>query len=74
MNRREANEQLVAELLQARDAVRLAANPSHFGFDLTLGQAYQIGRELHEGLVSRGSNWSVARSASPTGPCGNSSR
>ncbi len=54
MNRREANEQLAAELLQARDAVRLAANPSHFGLDLTLGRAYQIGRELHEDLVSRG--------------------
>jgi 2-oxo-3-hexenedioate decarboxylase len=34
--------------------VRLAANPSHFGFDLTLGRAYQIGRALHERLVSRG--------------------
>ncbi len=54
MNRREANEKLVAELLQARDAVRLAANPSHCGFDLPLGRAYQIGRQLHEGLVSRG--------------------
>src|SRR5689334_2291851 len=54
MNRREANEKLVAELLQARDAGRLAANPSHFGFDLTLGRAYQIGRELHERLVVHG--------------------
>ena len=54
MNRREANEQLAAQLLQARDAVRLAANPSHFGFDLTVGRGYQIGRALHERLVSRG--------------------
>jgi 2-keto-4-pentenoate hydratase len=54
MNRREANEQFVAELLQARDAVRIAPNPSHFGFDLTLGRAYQIGRGLHERLVARG--------------------
>jgi 2-oxo-3-hexenedioate decarboxylase len=54
MNRREANEHVVAELLRARDAVQLTANPSHFGFDLTLGRAYQIGAKLHEGLVSRG--------------------
>ncbi len=54
MNRREANERLVAELLQARDAVRRTLNPSHFGFDLTLGRAYQIGRRLHERLVVRG--------------------
>ena len=54
MNRREANEWLVVELLQARDAARLAPNPSHFGFDLTLARAYQIGRRLHERLVARG--------------------
>jgi 2-keto-4-pentenoate hydratase len=54
MNRREANERLVEELLQARDATRLAPNPSHFGFDLTLGRAYQIGRGLHDRLVARG--------------------
>jgi 2-oxo-3-hexenedioate decarboxylase len=54
MNRRESNDVLVEELLQARDGVRLAANPSHFGFDLTLGRAYQIGRGLHERLVARG--------------------
>jgi 2-oxo-3-hexenedioate decarboxylase len=54
MNRREANEQFVTELLQARDAVRLAPNPSHFGFELPLGRAYQIGRGLHGRLVARG--------------------
>jgi 2-oxo-3-hexenedioate decarboxylase len=54
MNRREANTQLIEELLQARDAVRLAANPAHFGFDLPLGRAYQIGLGLHERLVARG--------------------
>jgi 2-oxo-3-hexenedioate decarboxylase len=54
MNRREVNERLVAELLQARDAARLVPNPSHFGFDLPLGRAYQIGRGLHERLVARG--------------------
>jgi 2-oxo-3-hexenedioate decarboxylase len=54
MNRREANERLVAELLQARDTVRLTANPTHFGFDLPLGRAYQIGRGLHRQLVARG--------------------
>jgi 2-oxo-3-hexenedioate decarboxylase len=54
MNRREANERNVAELLQARDAVRRTLNPSHFGFDLTLGRAYQIGRRLHERLEARG--------------------
>src|SRR5262249_5466638 len=54
MNRREADQRLVEELLQARDAVRLTLNPSHFGFGLTLGRAYQIGRGLHERLVARG--------------------
>jgi 2-oxo-3-hexenedioate decarboxylase len=54
MNRREANQRLVEELLQARDAVRLALNPSHFGFGLTLGRAYQIGHGLHERLAARG--------------------
>ena len=54
MNCREANERLVAELLRARDAVRRTPNPSHFGFDLPLGRAYQIGRSLHEQPVGRG--------------------
>ena len=42
MNRCMANEHLAAELLHARDAVRVIANPSHYGFDLGLGRAYQI--------------------------------
>jgi 2-keto-4-pentenoate hydratase len=54
MSQHDASQQLVAELLQARDAGRLAANPSHFGVDLTLQQAYQVGHKLHERLVSRG--------------------
>ena len=54
MNDREANERIVAELLEARDAVRLAATPSLSGFPLDLERAYQIGRELHERLVVRG--------------------
>lgn len=54
MNRREANERLVAELMQARDAARLATNPSHSGFELTLGRGYQIGHGLHQCLVARG--------------------
>jgi 2-oxo-3-hexenedioate decarboxylase len=54
MNHLEANERLVAELLQARDAVRLAPNPSHLGPDFTLERAYQVGRGLHEHLVAGG--------------------
>jgi 2-keto-4-pentenoate hydratase len=54
MNRRLANEHLAAELLQARDAVRVIANPSHYGFDLNLGRAYQIGRMVHQCLEERG--------------------
>ena len=48
------NEQLVAELLQARDGVRFVRKPSHFGGDLTLEYAYKVGRGLHERLVDRG--------------------
>jgi hypothetical protein len=39
MNQHDASQRLVAELLQAREAGRVAANPSHFGVDLTLQQA-----------------------------------
>jgi hypothetical protein len=42
MNGREADELLVAELLQARDAVRCAAIPSHFDFGLTLGMRIRL--------------------------------
>jgi 2-keto-4-pentenoate hydratase len=50
----ESNELLVTDLLDARDAVRLASNPSRFGLDLTLERAYTIGRRLHERLEARG--------------------
>ena len=54
MNRTDASERLIAELLQARDAGRVAAKPSQFGFDLSLQDGYLIGHTLHERLVSRG--------------------
>jgi 2-keto-4-pentenoate hydratase len=54
MNRHDASERLIAELLQARDDGRLVANPSQFGFDLSLQDGYLIGYELHERLVARG--------------------
>ena len=54
MNQHGARERFVAELLQARDAGRLADRPSQFGLDLSVEQAYQIGHALHERLVSRG--------------------
>jgi 2-oxo-3-hexenedioate decarboxylase len=54
INRHVANEQLIEELLQARDDVQHTTNPSNIGLDLSLGRAYQIGRGLHERLVARG--------------------
>lgn len=50
----ETDHLFVTELLQARDAARLARTPAHFGLELTLKQAYDIGHELHERLVARG--------------------
>src|SRR5262249_12387103 len=54
MNLPDADERLVTELLQARDKTRLAPTPSNVGIDLTLDRAYQIGRALHDRLVSQG--------------------
>jgi 2-keto-4-pentenoate hydratase len=54
MNRPDASERLVAELLQARDAGRLAVHPSAFGCELSLEDGYLMGHALHEQLVSRG--------------------
>jgi 2-oxo-3-hexenedioate decarboxylase len=48
------DEQLVTELMLARDGVRLVRKPSHFGSGLTLEYAYKIGRGLHERLSDRG--------------------
>jgi 2-oxo-3-hexenedioate decarboxylase len=49
-----ADERLVADLLQARDAGRITPSPlqRRIGFDLDRG--YQVGRALHEHLLRRG--------------------
>jgi 2-keto-4-pentenoate hydratase len=54
VSRRLANEWLAGQLLQARDGAHFAPTPSHFGFELSLGRAYQIGNLLHQRLKSRG--------------------
>ena len=74
MNRRMANEQCAAELLQARDAVRVVANPSHIGFDLSLGRATRLD------ACSTNASWNVdfsrsaGKSGSPIGRCGSNTR
>ena len=52
MNRREANERLVAELLQACDAVRRTPYPSHFGSDLTPGPPLAAGEVVTTGTLT----------------------
>lgn len=54
MQRRDENQVLIKELLQARVAARCAPRPSLPGFVLTLEQAYQVGRGLHERLLEQG--------------------
>src|SRR5262245_54883941 len=48
------NEQLVADLLRARDTAQVATFPSQPGVVMDLDRAYEVGRLLHERLVGRG--------------------
>src|SRR5262249_20733950 len=54
MKREDADQRLVEEFWQAREAVRPAPNLSQFSVDLTPERAYQVGRALHERLVAQG--------------------
>ncbi len=74
MNRGETNERLIEELLQARDAVRLAPNPSHLDGDLTLEAPTGLDACSMSASRPEGSCRSVARSALPTAPYGSNSR
>ena len=49
-----ADEQLVADLLRARDAGLITALPSQREVDFDLASGYRIGRALHERLLERG--------------------
>ena len=49
-----ADERLVADLLQARDAARLTPSPSQRGMEFDLDRGYQVGNTLHERLSNRG--------------------
>jgi 2-oxo-3-hexenedioate decarboxylase len=49
-----AEEQLVADLLQARDAARITPSPSRREAGFNLERGYQVGHALHERLLKRG--------------------
>ena len=49
-----ADERLVADLLQARDAARLTLSPSQRGLEFKLDRGYQVGNTLYEQLLKRG--------------------
>jgi 2-oxo-3-hexenedioate decarboxylase len=49
-----AEEELVAELLQARDTARITPSPSQRGIHLDLETGYRVGNELHHRLSQRG--------------------
>jgi 2-oxo-3-hexenedioate decarboxylase len=62
-----ADERLVADLLQARDAAALTPSPSQHVADFDLDQGYRVGRVLHDRLVERGFR-SVGRKIGFTNP------